>query len=238
MQHADVCPHGYIRAHKAMVAAIVNEAVRAGADADLERYVPELMRQKVDGTIEDAKMDAVVSWPASGSRILVDASVRSAASSRYQRMGASEKCGVAGQAGDKEKMARYGQAVWPCVMESRGRLSQGGRAVLQRLVIDSRAYGKRPCAPEHCAHLWRWPSSGPSPIGRSERPIPRGSTAPARPWLGVKMLKHLPQAQHRQSADAVQKVRKAHRGPQSGVKRLQEGAKRRESRARVRQAKP
>ena len=100
MHHADVCPHGYIRVHKAMVAAVVNEAVRAGADADVERYVPELMRRKQDGTIEDAKMDAVVSWPASGSRILVDASVRSAASARYQRMGASERCGVAGQAGD------------------------------------------------------------------------------------------------------------------------------------------
>ena len=126
-----------------MVAAIVHEAARAGADADLERYVPELMRQKVDGTIEDAKMDAVLSWPASGSRILVDASVRSAASSRCQRMGAADKCGVAALAGDKEKTARYGQAVWPCIMEARGRLSQGGRAVLQRLVIDSRAYGRR-----------------------------------------------------------------------------------------------
>ena len=91
MHHADVCPHGYIRVHKAMVAAVVNEAVRAGADADLERYVPELMRQKADGTFEDAKMDTVLSWPASGSRNFVDACVRSAASARYQRMGAAHK---------------------------------------------------------------------------------------------------------------------------------------------------
>ena len=89
VHHADVCPHGYIRVHKALVAAVVHEAVRAGADADVERYVPELMRQKLDGAFEDAEMDAVLSWPASGSMILVDASIRSAASARYQRMGAA-----------------------------------------------------------------------------------------------------------------------------------------------------
>ena len=143
MHHADVCPHGYIRVHKALVAAVVNEAVRAGAVTDVERYVPELMRVKVDGAIEDAKMDAVISWPASGSRILVDVSVRSAASSRYQRCGASQRGGVAAQQGGREKEARYGQAVWPCILEARGRLSQGGRAVLQRLVLDSKTYGRR-----------------------------------------------------------------------------------------------
>ena len=88
-------------------------------------------------------MNAVISWPASGSRILVDVSVRSAASARYQRCGASQRGGVAAQQGDREKEARYGQAVWPCILEARGRLSQGGRAVLQRLVLDSKTYGKR-----------------------------------------------------------------------------------------------
>ena len=63
MRHADVCPYGYIRVHKAMVAAVVNEATRAGADADIERYVPELIHQKDVGMLEDAKLDAVVRCP-------------------------------------------------------------------------------------------------------------------------------------------------------------------------------
>ena len=147
MRHANVCPRGYIRVHKAMAASVVNEATRAGADVDIERYAQELMRQTGDGAIEDAKMDAVVSWPASGSRILVDASVGSAASARYQRMGAATKCGVAAHAGDKGTISRHGQAVWPCTVELRGRLSERGRAVPQRLVIDSlRSADTRPAA--------------------------------------------------------------------------------------------
>ena len=58
-------------------------------------------------------------------------------------MGAAETRGVAACQGDKEKTARYGQAVWPCIMEARGRLSEGGRAAPQRLVLDSQTYGRR-----------------------------------------------------------------------------------------------
>ena len=47
-RHAVICPHGYVRVHTAMVAAVANEAARAGGDVDLERYVPELARQKVE----------------------------------------------------------------------------------------------------------------------------------------------------------------------------------------------
>ena len=119
-------PRGYIRVHTVPAAGLTIVATRAGGDVDVERCVPELVRQNDDGTVEGAEMARIINWPANGARILVYVSARSAASARHQRLGASRKCGVAAAQGDKDKVARYGRAVWRCIVEARGRLSAGG----------------------------------------------------------------------------------------------------------------
>ena len=121
--------------------------------------------------------------PASGSRILVDASVRSAASARYQRMGASTKCGTAAHAGDIETWPgtarRSGQASWkPAAASVRvaGWRSNALSSTHKDTEGASRG-GSQACVRDRCARPSRSRCSAPLPTGPDAPRARHGGTA-------------------------------------------------------------
>eukprot|EP00973_Karenia_brevis_P001730 235239-Karenia_brevis.AAC.1 len=67
-------------------------------------------------------MDLVVSWPGTGTRYLIDATIRCQFAQRYER--AHLVPGVAAGCGDADKHTRYGTEVRPLAFEAGGRLSE------------------------------------------------------------------------------------------------------------------
>ena len=99
---------------------------RAGADVELEVWIPELANEKAD-----ACMDLVIGWPGLAASALWDVTVRTAATGRPAD---------AASTGVADKLRRYGDDVQAISVGSRGRLHATSRAALEQMAAQSRAW--------------------------------------------------------------------------------------------------
>ena len=83
-----------MRPHRALAASLAKQLRQAGAEVDLERTVPELLRRTPGVTAqnatperpaaEEAKLDLVVSWPGGSGPCWIDVSVRCPHAREYE----------------------------------------------------------------------------------------------------------------------------------------------------------
>ena len=109
--------------------------------ADLEAYIPELHQHpRPDRPAKLAIMDAVITWPGSWHRHLIDVSARSAHASRYKD--AWKTPGAAATRGTKDKADRYGSKVQAIVMETLGRMDPASIQGLNHIVQTAAYLGR------------------------------------------------------------------------------------------------
>ena len=117
----------------------------AGAEADLERIVPELAASKLthlgrSNLPKDAKMDLVLAWPGELQQQWIDVSIRSPHALHASK--ASIRAGAAATEGESEKASRYGTQVAPLVFETYGRLGFKSQQTLDLVVASARTFGR------------------------------------------------------------------------------------------------
>ena len=133
-RHAAACPcgGGRLAKHGRTARAVAGLARRwYDLEPGLEQRVPELDRQKADGSVEHARLDVAV--PLLAGRQLIDVTIRQgAAGSTAARSEAAKKDGAPSRRAEREKHARYptNQLV-AFAVEGCGRLGGEARAWLK-----------------------------------------------------------------------------------------------------------
>ncbi len=132
---------GRLRLHHSVAQGLALELRRhGGAQAALEKRVPELHKVGADGTVKEAILDVVVRWPAAVREFWIDVHVRSP----FGHAGAQRHPGAAADAGDRRKEVRYGDYVLGFGVETGGRLSKMAVATCIGLATTACQYGWRP----------------------------------------------------------------------------------------------
>ena len=121
-----VCKAGpaRLRPHRALQHKLGQLLVASGANVDYERPVPDMYRIRPDGTVQEAILDVVATYPATVGYWAIDVSIRATQASRYSDTHC--RCGVPSTAGAAEKARRYGSDVLPLIFEPGGRLGTHG----------------------------------------------------------------------------------------------------------------
>ena len=131
LTHCELCNVGTVRhrPHRAMQVAIATEMKKAGAEVEIEAWIPELSRLG-----EDARMDLCIGWPGLAETAMWDVTVRAAA-----RAGTGDASGT----GVADKARRYGAAVAAIAISSRGRMHTTAVAAVAEMAARSRMWGKK-----------------------------------------------------------------------------------------------
>ena len=147
--HLLLCKAGpaLLRLHRAVQRMLGQLLMSTGANVKYERPVSDFYRLRQGGTVQEAILDLVVTFPGDVGYYAVDVSIRATQASRYG--GAASWAGVPSAAGALEKVRRYGTDVLPVVFEPGGRLGDGGLDALQTLsraasAATTRREGGRP----------------------------------------------------------------------------------------------
>ena len=149
--HLDLCRHaaGRLRPHTAGVQSSAQHSRRLGANADVERCVPELAVWPTEEKCTDAILDVVAWWPGRLQQFFLDLTIRSPHASRY---GITED--ITGRA-SREKHRRYGEAVWAIAMTTYGRMGYDAIRALDLLAGEAKAAAGDPLTQRGLASRWR-----------------------------------------------------------------------------------
>ena len=133
-RHAAACPcgGGRLTKHGRTARAVAGLARRwYDLEPGLEQRIPELDRQRADGSVEYARLDLAV--PLLSGRQLIDVTIRQgAAGSAAARLKASKKDGLPSRRAEREKHARYPtDQLVAFAVEGCGRLGGEARAWLK-----------------------------------------------------------------------------------------------------------
>ena len=156
--HLLMCKAGpaRLRPHRAIQRRLGQLLGAAGANVDFERPVPDMYRLRPDGSVQEAILDVVATFPGTTGYHAIDVSIRATQATRYAATAAT--AGVPSAAGALEKVRRYGADVLPVVFEPGGRLCDTGLASLRMLATaandaSQRAGGGRPLWQTWRTHL-------------------------------------------------------------------------------------
>ena len=128
------------RAHDFLKNNIAHQLRDAGAFVDIERCVPDLVKEtdRTDGGI-DAIMDVVAAFPNATRQHWIDVTVRSPHAERYNTSGTRNACncpGFAATKGAEDKWERYqSEDVIPIAFETYGRIAVCSMRKLEELSI-------------------------------------------------------------------------------------------------------
>ena len=145
-----------LRPHRALQRRLGQLLTSAGANVDYERPVPDFYRLRTDGSVQDAILDIVATFPGDVCYHAIDVSIRAPQASRYADT--ATRAGVPSSTGSAEKVRRYGTDVLPIVFEPGGRVCDNGLAALQKLstaaaATNMRSEGGRPLWQKWRMHL-------------------------------------------------------------------------------------
>ena len=134
-RHAAACPcgGGRLTKHGRTARAVAGLARRwYDLEPGLEQRIPELDRQRADGSTEQARLDVAV--PLLSGRQLIDVTIRQgAAGNAAARLQASKKDGVPSRRAEREKHSRYPtNELVAFAVEGCGRLGGEARAWLKK----------------------------------------------------------------------------------------------------------
>ena len=155
MVHPQLCKQGpaRMRPHRALAAAVARELCRCGAEVDLERTVVELAQWDADGSIKEAILDLVVTFPGSVQQLFIDVTIRCPHADRY--LHAAHSPGEAASCAAREKMERYGASVLPVAMETYGRIAIESQRSLEHLASHAGACIRDYWAAPRLIPTWR-----------------------------------------------------------------------------------
>ena len=125
-----------LRTHRALTEQLAVELRRSGANVDLERAIPALYKCADNGTVTEAILDVVYSFPRGPVTRHLDVTVRCPFASAYKK--AHANLAVAVQGGEDAKAWRYGPSVIPVAFESFGRLGRDSTSKLEDMAAEAR----------------------------------------------------------------------------------------------------
>jgi hypothetical protein len=136
-RHVYCCQTGLarFRPHRHVLVTLADVLRGLGAHVDMERYCADLLRQRQDGSSEEAWMDVCAQFAGSPDLWRLDVTIRSPWA---QGGRAATKAGVAATAGVKAKCERYGASVAAIVFEPLGRLAADSASTLWALARQAR----------------------------------------------------------------------------------------------------